>query len=464
MTNKQRTISQQVTVSGVGLHTGEPVNLTFKPASENYGCKFQRVDLVEKPIINAVIENVVDTSRGTTIQQNNVIVATVEHVLAALSGLSIDNVHIDIDSAETPIMDGSSRYFVEALKSSGIVEQDEERNYYTLDTTLRYSNPAKNVEIIAIPSDEFKLSVLIDYNSSVIGSQHAILENIDDFCEDISKSRTFVFLHELELLISHNLIKGGDLNNAIVLVDKIVDQNELDRLAKVFNKPNIKVLEKGVLNNTELSYYNEPARHKLLDLIGDVSLVGVPLKAHIIATRPGHEANVEFTKILKAHIKKSAANKDIPVYDPNAKPIYDINQIKNILPHRPPFLLVDKIIEMDEHHIVGLKNVTMNEAHFVGHFPNEPVMPGVLQIEAMAQAGGIYTLSKVPDPENYVTYFLKIDNARFKQKVVPGDTLIFKLQLVSPFRRGICHMFGTAYVGNKVVMEAELMAQIIKKK
>lgn len=464
MIKKQKTISQQVTVSGIGLHSGQSVNLTFKPAIGNYGCKFQRIDLEGQPIINAIVDNVVDTSRGTTIQQNNAQVATIEHVLAALTGLSIDNVHIDIDGTETPIMDGSSKFYVEALLSAGIVEQNEEKVYYNLDTTLRYSNPEKNVEIIAIPADEYKLSVLIDYNSSVIGSQHALLESMDNFCEDIAKSRTFVFLHELELLISHNLIKGGDLNNAIVLVDKIVDREELERLAKIFNKPNIKVLEKGILNNTELSYYNEPARHKLLDLVGDLSLVGTPFNAHIIATRPGHEANVEFAKILKAHIKKAMLTADVPSYDPNAKPIYDINQIKNILPHRFPFLLVDKIIEMNDDFIVGLKNVTMNEAHFVGHFPNEPVMPGVLQIEAMAQAGGIYALAKVPDPENYVTYFLKIDNVRFKQKVVPGDTLIFKLQLASPFRRGICHMNGVAYVGNKVVMEAELMAQIIKNK
>ena len=463
MNKKQRTISQDVTVSGVGLHCGLPVTMTFKPASENYGYRFQRIDLEGKPTINASIDYVTDVSRGTTIEHNGVKISTIEHALAALAGLEIDNIHIEIDNQESPILDGSARYFTEALLKAGIVEQKEDKNYFELETTLKFQNPEKQVEIIAIPSDEFKVSVMIDYNSKVLGTQHAIINSIKDFQEEIANCRTFVFLHELQYLLNNNLIKGGDLDNAIVIVDKAIDHAELEQLSKVFNKPNVNVVEKGILNNIQLYYDNEPARHKLLDVIGDLALIGTPIKAHIIATRPGHLSNVEFAKILKNHIKKEIAHKDVPKYDPNITPLYDINQIKNILPHRFPFLLVDKIIEMNEDYIIGLKNVTMNEAHFVGHFPNEPVMPGVLQIEAMAQAGGVYALSKVQDPENYITYFLKIDNVRFKQKVVPGDTLIFKLSLASPYRRGICHMNAVAYVGNKVVTEAELMAQIIKK-
>jgi len=463
MIERQKTIGKTVSIKGLGLHTGEEVQISFNPASENHGVKFQRIDLPEKPIINAIVENVKDTARGTTLVQNGAEVKTVEHILAALTGMGIDNVLIQINKAELPIMDGSSMAFIEALKDAGIHEQNEEKDYFELDTSIVYANEDRKVQMIALPSDTFKISVLIDYNSEVLVPQNAILENIEDFATEIAPCRTFVFLHELEYLINNNLIKGGDLNNAIVFVNRTIDDEERIKLSKLFNKPDVKVLKQGILNNLELRFHNEPARHKLLDVVGDLALIGEPIKAHIIATRPGHASNVAFAKEIKKYIKQVKHKKKAPQYDVNQKPIYDINQIKQILPHRPPFLLIDKILELTENYVVGLKNVTMNETFFEGHFPDEPVMPGVLQIEAMAQAGGIFVLKTVPDPENYLTYFLKIDNARFKQKVVPGDTLIFKLELMSPIRRGISEMKGIAYVGDKVVMEAELTAQIVKK-
>jgi len=463
MIEKQKTISKNVSICGVGLHTGEKVNLTFKPAPENYGYKFRRVDLPNKPYVEAIIDNVTDTSRGTTIEENGVSCKTIEHILAALYGLSIDNIIIEMDKSEAPIMDGSSKYFVDILTDAGIVEQNENKEYFDLDTTIVYSNKERKVEMIAVPSTQFKLSVLIDFDSDVLIPQNATLTNISDFKKEIAECRTFVFLHELEYLVNNNLIKGGDLNNAIVFVNRMISNKELSKLAKIFNRPEVKVLNQGILNNLELRFHNEPARHKLLDVIGDLALIGEPINAHIIATRPGHASNIAFAKEIKKYIRHQRLRKKAPIYDPTQKPIFDINQIKQILPHRYPFLLIDKILELDKKHVVGLKNVTMNESFFVGHFPDEPVMPGVLQIEAMAQAGGIFVLRTVPDPENYLTYFLKINNARFKQKVVPGDTLIFHLELMSPIRRGISEMKGTAFVGNKMVMEAELVAQIVKK-
>lgn len=463
MIEKQKTIRKEVSISGTGLHTGEKVNVTFKPAPENFGYKFKRVDLPGQPLIEAIIDNVTDTSRGTTIEENGASVRTIEHILAALFGLNIDNVIIEMDKCETPIMDGSSKFFVEILSEAGIVEQNAVKEYFDLDTTIIYSNKERKVEMIAIPNSQFKISVMIDFESEVLVPQNATLDNIADFKNDIAECRTFVFLHELEYLVNNNLIKGGDLNNAIVFVNRIIGDEELARLAKIFNKPDVKVLNQGILNNLELRFQNEPARHKLLDVVGDLALIGEPINAHIIATRPGHASNIAFAKEIKKYIRQQRLKKKSPKYDPNAKPIFDINEIKQILPHRPPFLLIDKILELDSKHVVGLKNVTMNESFFSGHFPDEPVMPGVLQIEAMAQAGGIFVLRTVPDPENYLTYFLKINNARFKQKVFPGDTLIFHLELMSPIRRGISEMKGIAFVGNKVVMEAELTAQIIKK-
>jgi len=464
MIKKQKTIKEPITISGVGLHSGEEVNISFLPAPENHGYKFRRIDLEGKPVVDADIFNVIDTSRGTTIEQNGVRIQTVEHTLAALAGLEIDNILIDINCSEPPVLDGSSKIFVEALIKAGIVEQNAEKLFFEITQNIRYSDPKNKVEIIAIPSDEFKVSVMIDFETNVLGTQNATLNNIEKFKEEISSCRTFVFLHELEELINNNLIKGGDLNNAIVFVNRLISDEELYRLAGIFKRKKVAVLKEGILNNLELRFNNEPARHKLLDVIGDLALIGMPLKAHIIASRPGHHSNVEFARKIKQFIRQTRNKKEAFNYDINAKPIYDINQIKKIIPHRYPFLLVDKILDISDTRIIGLKNVTMNEGFFIGHFPSEPVMPGVLQVEAMAQTGGIFFLHAKPDPENYNTYFLKIDNVKFRHKVIPGDTLIFDLKLIAPIRRGICQMQGAAFVGNTVVMEAELTAQIIKTK
>src|SRR5476651_987951 len=463
MNIKQRTIKSPVSVSGSGLHTGEKVTMTFNPAPANHGYKFRRIDVEGMPVIDADVDNVTDTSRGTTISQNGASVSTIEHVLAALVGLEIDNVLIDLDGPETPIMDGSSIQFVDAILEAGFMEQEADREYYHITDNIHYSEPDRKVEMVAMPLDDYRFTCMVDYNSPVLGSQHASISTISEFKKEIASSRTFCFLHELEMLLKHDLIKGGDLNNAIVVVDKHVSPGELDHLAKLFNRKDIDVAPQGILNNIELRHQNEPARHKLLDMIGDLALVGVPLRGRIMAARPGHAANIAFAKKIKHLIKKERSRKHFKVYDPNMKPVYDTVQIMNILPHRQPMLMIDKILELTKSHVVGLKNVTINEDVFMGHIPGTPLFPGVLQIEAMAQTGGILVLNTVPDPENYITLFLKIENARFKDKVVPGDTLIFHCSLIAPIRRGIAQMKGIGMVGARVVVEAELMAQIVKK-
>jgi len=459
---KQTTIKKSVSLEGVGLHTGQKVTLTFLPATDNHGIKFQRVDLPGMPMVDADVDNVVDTSRGTTIEQNGARVATVEHVMAALAALEIDNCIVQINGGETPIMDGSSQFFMKALKDAEIQELESQREYFVVPQNIYYTEADGSVEMIAMPLDDYRLTVMVDYNSPVLGSQHASLTSLKEFEKDIASCRTFCFLHELELLYNNGLIQGGDLNNAIVIVDRVIEDSELENLAKMFNKPKVEVKKEGILNNVDLRFHNEPARHKLLDLIGDLALIGVPIKAQIMAARPGHAANIAFGKKIKALIKKTRGSVRVPKYDPNKAPLYKAEQIEKMLPHSFPFLLVDKVLDVCQNHIIAIKNVTFNEPFFQGHFPGNPIMPGVLIIEAMAQVGGVLILSKVEDPENYNTYFMKIDNAKFKDKVIPGDTLIFRLDLTSPIRRGICVMKGSAFVGEKLVCEAELMAQVVK--
>ncbi len=465
MTEKQRTLKSQVTISGVGLHTGVTANLTLCPAQENFGYKFQRIDIEEQPIIEADCDLVVDTARGTTLGKNNVKVYTIEHVLAALVGMQVDNCLIKIDAQEVPILDGSSKPYIDAIISVGFEEQKAERDYFVLTENLTFEDPIKKAEMLAVPSEDYRITVMVDYNSPLLGTQHASMYHIGEFKEDISSCRTFCFVHELEFLVKNNLIKGGDLSNAIVICDRDISQEKLDELALMLNKPAVKIVGKGYLNNVQLQYQNEPARHKLLDIVGDLALAGKPIKGHILAARPGHSSNVEFAKIIKQKIQEAKKKKnELPQFDLNAEPLMNVTDIMKLLPHRPPFLLIDKILELTETRVVGLKNVTMNESFFVGHFPDNPVMPGVLQVEAMAQTGGVLVLKTVPDPENYLTYFMKIEQVKFKNKVLPGDTIIFALELVSPIRRGLCHMKGQAIVGNKVVMEAEMLAQIVKVK
>lgn len=464
MSEKQRTLAREVSLTGKGLHTGVDVKVTFRPAPVNHGYKFCRADLPGRPVINAIAENVTDTSRGTTLVENGASVSTIEHILAAFHGKRVDNALIEMYGPEAPIMKGSSHMFTLAINEVGIVEQEADRNYYVVRNKIAFSDEEHGIDLIVYPDDHLSINVLIDYNSKVLGNQYAILDSIDDFEEEICQSRTFVFFHELEPLYKQGLIKGGDLDNAIIILEKEVPQEEIDRIARIFNKPGITTHKAGILNNTELRFPNEPARHKLLDIIGDLALVGQPIKGKVVATRPGHYANTRLARLIRQEIKKNESNRNIPVYDPSRPPVMTIEDIRKKLPHRYPFLLIDKIIHVEENVVVGLKNVTFNELFFQGHFPEESVMPGVLLVEAMAQTGGVLVLGTVEDPEKYSTYFLKIDKVKFKQKVVPGDTILFKLEMTEPPRRGIVVMYGQSFVDGRLVAEGELTAQIVKNK
>lgn len=465
MSDNQKTIKSEATLQGVGLHTGEKVNITICPAAANQGYKFQRIDLEGEPIIKADVDHVVGTERGTTIEQNGARVHTVEHLLSALFGLGVDNALIKIDAPEVPIIDGSAMPFVQAIEKAGIEELSELKDYIELHENIKWEDEERGIEMLAVPDDEFRVTVMVDYNSPALGTQHAMMYDISEFKKQIAVNRTFCFLKELEYLAKNDLIKGGDLDNAIVLVERDdVSQAELDRLSKLLGKEKLKIEVKGIgaLNNTELRNRNEPARHKLLDIVGDLALVGKPIKAHILAARPGHSGNVRFGKLLKEIVKKK--EKGFKKFDLDKEPVHDINKIESMLPHRYPFLLVDKIMEMDNKGVVGVKQVTKNEPFFPGHFPGNPVMPGVLQIEAMAQVGGIFALSTVDEPEKWMTYFLKIDDVKFKKKVIPGDTLVMELMLQRPIRRGLVHMKGVAYVNGEVVSTSDMLAQIVKEK
>ena len=459
----QTTISKKVSLSGVGLHTGKDVSLTFCPADADHGYSFKRIDLEGNPIIEADANYVTSTERGTCLNKNDITIQTCEHVLASLVGLQIDNVLIELNASEPPIMDGSSKFFVEALEKAGIKELSKKRKEFVVKNVISFKDEDSGSEITVIPSDEYQVTTMVDFGTKILGTQNASIESISEFKENISSCRTFSFLHEIEMLLNKGLIKGGDLNNAIVYVDKPLSEETMTKLKKAFNKDKIAVKSNGILDNLTLLYPNEAARHKLLDVIGDLALIGTKIRGKVIANKPGHYINTKFSKKMKDIIKDSKKN-DIPQIDFSSKPLMDTTKIMEILPHRPPFLFIDKIYELNDDLVIGVKNVTIDEDFFKGHFPEYPVMPGVIIIEAMAQMGGILVMSKLDDPQNYLTFFAKIDKVRFRNKVLPGDTLIFKCSLLGPFRRGICHMQGLAYANGKLCAEAELTAQITKVK
>lgn len=459
---KQKTLKEAFTLKGKGLHTGMDITATFSPAPDNHGYKIQRMDVEGHPVIDALAENVVETTRGTVIGSGDVKVSTIEHAMAALYAAGIDNCLIQVDGPELPILDGSSLPYVKEIANAGIVEQKADREYYVVKQRIEVRDDTTGASILLLPDDELSVDAMVEFDSPVLGNQYASLDHIQNFAEEIAPSRTFVFVREVEPLLQNNLIKGGDLDNAIVIYDSPMAQNELDRLADLMNVPHKHVSEYGFINNRPLEHENEPARHKLLDVLGDLALIGRPLKGRVIATKPGHSLNTALARKIRQELRKVPVQ--APYYNPNVVPIMDVNEIRERLPHRYPFLLVDKIIEKGDTHIVGVKNITVNEPFFQGHFPQEPVMPGVLQIEAMAQTGGLLVLSSVEEPERYSTYFMKIDNVKFRQKVVPGDTLIFHVSFMTPLRRGCAIMKGYAFVGDKVVSECEFMAQIIKNK
>ena len=461
--HNQTTISKKVSLNGVGLHTGKDVSITFQPSESNTGYCFKRIDLDNQPIVEANINYVTNTERGTCLNKNNVIIQTCEHVLASLVGLEIDNVLIELDASEPPIMDGSSKYFIEALENAGIKELKEKRKEFVVKNVISYKDKESGSEITVIPADEYQVTTMVDFGTKILGTQNASISSISEFKDNISSCRTFSFLHEIEMLLNKGLIKGGDLNNAIVYVDKPLSDSTMEKLKKAFNKDKIKVKSNGILDNLTLHYPNEAARHKLLDVIGDLALIGTKIRGKVIANKPGHFINTKFSKKMKDIIKDSKKN-DIPQVDFSSAPLMDTTKIMEILPHRPPFLFIDKIYELTDDLVIGVKNVTIDEDFFKGHFPDYPVMPGVIIIEAMAQMGGILVMSKLDDPQNYLTFFAKIDKVRFRNKVLPGDTIIFKCSLLGPFRRGICHMQGLAYANDKLCAEAELTAQITKVK